>query len=96
MMHVVLFILSLAGFAALFLAMARHQQDWLNSKLARPVSKALRGVGFGLLGLGFFRAGAGFGWAYGTVCWLGWMSLAAGLIVAVNINRESLLRAGRR
>lgn len=85
------FLLSLAGFALLLLAMARHQQDWLRRKLPASQSRALRLSGFAALALAFAIAGAGLGWGYGTVAWFGWMTVAAGLIVAANLNRDRIL-----
>lgn len=92
MIDLTIFTLSLTGFAALLLAMARHQQDWLGRKLPPPRSRLLRGIGFTQLALGFLCAGAGLGWAYGAVAWLGWLTLAAAAIVALHTNRERIMR----
>ena len=51
MTHVATALLSLGGFTLLFLAMARHQQDWLRRKLPDPESRRLRQAGFALLSL---------------------------------------------
>lgn len=90
MTHCAVFVLSLVGFVLLMLATARHQQDWLKRKLPAAVSKALRLGGFGLLAAGFVLAGFGLGWGYGTVCWCGWMTLAAGLVITANSNHARL------
>lgn len=95
MIHATIFLLSLAGFALLLLAMARHQQDWLRRKLPASRSRALRLSGFLMLALAFVIAGAGLGWGYGAIAWFGWMTVAAALSVAVNLNRDRILHRGR-
>lgn len=95
MTHVAGFTLSLGGFVLLMLATTRAQQDWLKWKLAPPVGKALRIGGFGLLAAAFVLAGVALGWGYGTVCWCGWMTLAAGLVITANSNRVRLTGQGR-
>jgi len=96
MTHLLTLILCLAGFVLLLLAMARHQQDWLRRKLPAAISRRLRGGGFLLLALAFIACGSGLGWAYGTVAWCGWMTVAAIAVVTANTNRERILRkAGR-
>ena len=92
MIHAATFLLSLAGFALLLLAMARHQQDWLCRKLPASRSRGLRLSGFLMLALAFVIAGASFGWGYGAVVWFAWMTVAASLIVAANLNRDRILR----
>ena len=76
MTHVATALLSLGGFALLFLAMARHQQDWLRRKLPDQQSRRLRQAGFALLSIAFLIAGLGLGWGYGSVAWFGWLSYA--------------------
>lgn len=95
MIHLAIALLSLAGFAALLLAMARHQADWLGRKLTLPASRRWRAAGFGLLALAFASAACGLGWAYGAVCWFGWLTIAAGIIVALHPCREELSRRVR-
>ena len=92
MIHAAIFVLSLAGFAVLLLAMARHQQDWLGRKLTAKPRRRLRAAGFALIALAFAASGAGFGWGYGTVLWCGWLTVAAVLVVAANTNRERIQR----
>jgi len=91
MIHAATFLLSLAGFALLLLAMARHQQDWLRRKLPASRSRAQRLSGFLMLALAFVMAGSGLGWGYGAAVWFGWMTAAAALIVAANLNRDRVL-----
>ncbi|MCW2389645.1 fatty acid desaturase [Sphingobium sp. B11D3B] len=95
MIHVLILFTALGGFAALLLAMTRHQQDWLRRKLPPGRSRALRLAGFLLLALAFGAAGLGFGWGYGAVVWFGWITLAAGGIVAANVNRDRIVRRVR-
>ena len=95
MTHLFVFVLSLAGFAMLLLAMARHQQDWLRRKLSPSLSQRLRRGGFALLALAFGTAGSGLGWGYGAVVWFGWLSVTAITVVAANLNRERIMPAKR-
>lgn len=95
MIHAATLLLSLAGFALLLVAMARHQQDWLRRNLPAKLSRALRLTGFLMLTLAFVIAGAGLGWGYGAVAWFGWMTAAAMLSVVANLNRDRILRRVR-
>ncbi len=95
MIHIVTFLVALAGFVLLLLAMGRHQQDWLRRKLSQTQSRALRLTGFAALTLAFVIAGTGFGWGYGAVAWSGWLTMAAALTVAANTNRERIVRKMR-
>lgn len=92
MIHLMIAVPALIGFALLLMAMARHQQDWLSRKLPPRHSRLLRRCGLGALALAFAAAVLGFGWAYGTVCWLGWLSLTAALVLTAQTNRERILR----
>ncbi|PZU58568.1 MAG: DUF3325 domain-containing protein [Sphingobium sp.] len=94
MTHAAMLIFSLAGFAALLLAMARHQQDWLRRKLPPATSRRLRAAGLALQVLAFATAGLGLGWADGAVVWFGWMTVAAATVVTVNLNRARI-RGGK-
>lgn len=96
MTHVATLLLSLCGFALLLCAMARHQQDWLRRKLSPRTNRTLRLSGFAALTLAFVIAGLGLGWSYGAVVWFGSASAGAALTVAVNINREKIMRGTRR
>lgn len=91
-----IFFLSLAGFAALLLAMPRHQGDWLGRKLAATSGRALRLSGLVALALAFLVAGTGFGWGYGAVAWFGWLTMSAVLVVTVHTHRERIMRKVRR
>jgi fatty acid desaturase len=90
MTYAFVFLLSLLGFAMLLLAMARHQQDWIRRKLTSSTTRALRIAGLVALALAFFVACIGLGWGAGAVAWFGWLTVAAAIVVAVNVNRERL------
>ena len=92
MTHAAMLIFSLAGFAALLLAMARHQQDWLRRKLPPATSRRLRAAGLALQVLAFATAGLGLGWADGAVVWFGWLSASAVLTLTAHTNRDRILR----
>ena len=96
MLHAAIVGRSLVGFALLFLAMSRHQQDWLRRKLSPSLALALRPSGFATLGLAFVLAGTGLGWAYAALVWYGWLTLAAALVAAAHSNRERILHTVRR
>lgn len=95
MIHLAIAALAQAGFALLLLAMPRHQQDWLRRKLPPRLATTLRWAGFSALALSFAAAGTGLGWAYGTVAWCGWLSVAAALVLTVQTNRERIQRRQR-
>ena len=95
MIHLAIAAPALLGFALLLLAMPRHQQDWLRRKLSLRLCRLLRWSGLCALALGFIAAGLGLGWAYGSVVWFGWLSVAAVLVQAVQTNRERIQRALR-
>ncbi|WP_334183671.1 DUF3325 domain-containing protein [Novosphingobium sp.] len=92
MIHFAIAVPAILGFAMLLLAMARHQQDWLRRKLTPRTGTALRRGGFGTLALAFVIAGLGLGWAYGTLAWFGWLSMAAVLVLTAQTNRERIMR----
>lgn len=96
MIHIAIFLILLAGFVLLLLAMARHQQDWIRRKLSLRQNHALRLSGFALLIFAFAVAVSGLSWGYGAVAWFGWLTIAAGLVVTANSNRERLMRKVRR
>lgn len=95
MIDAALFLLSLTGFILLLLATARHHESWLGRKLTSPLGRALRLSGFMSLALAFVVAGAGVGWAYGTLAWFGWLTVAGALVVAVNTNCDQIMRKVR-
>lgn len=96
MIDIVILLTSFGGFALLFAAMPRHQQDWLRRKLPPGQSRACRWGGFALVAIGYVVAGTNLGWGYGALVWLGWLTVAAALVVTLNVNRERLLGKGRR
>jgi len=92
MTDLAVFVIALTGFALLFLAKPRHQQDWLNARLSSAAGRGLRLAGAALIVASFVIDGLVLGWGYGSVCWFGWLTLAAILVVALNSNRARLLR----
>ncbi|MEE4450561.1 DUF3325 domain-containing protein [Novosphingobium resinovorum] len=96
MIDLAIFLASLAGFAGLLLASPRHQQEWLRSKLAPRACTSLRLSGFLLLTSAFVVAGRSLGWGYGAVVWLGWLTIAAALVVIAHTNRERIVAKVRR
>jgi hypothetical protein len=92
MTHAFMFIIAFVGFALLLLSQRRHQHEWLPHLLSAYASVSLRFTGLLLLALAFALAGARLGWAYGAVCWFGWLTVAALAVVLVETNRRRLVR----
>lgn len=90
MIHALAFLLDLSGFALLFLAMKRHQQDWLGRKLPPPRVRALRIAALAVFTFAFATCGAGLGWGYGAIAWFGLLTASALPIVIVNCKREAI------
>lgn len=91
MIAVCAFACSLTAFALLFLAMTRHQQDWLKRSLPNGIGQALRAAGFVLLGMTLAWAMVEAGWSYGLVLWLGQLTLAAAIVTGINAYRQPIL-----
>ncbi len=81
MSHLLAFVLSLAGFAALASATSRQQRDLFGKALQPAATRVVRLVGMAaLLGvLGILVAE--YGWGLGLVMFSGHTSLAAGVVV---------------
>lgn len=80
MTHVTIFVLCLAGFAALALATDRAQRTTLGRELPPPTARGLRAVGWVLLLLALWRTVAAMGWGIGLVAYSGHTSAAAGVV----------------
>jgi hypothetical protein len=80
MIHLLAFVLSLAGFAALALAVRRQRREIIGSSLRPTTTYALRAAGGCalLLALGLLVASAG--WSLGVVMFSGHTTLSAGVI----------------
>lgn len=70
-------LLALAGFALLALAMEEHHAWALGRELERPRQRLYRWRGFGLLALSWVVATMDHGPGVGTVVWCGVLTLAA-------------------
>ena len=88
--HGVAFVLCLPGFAALALAMERHQEDLFEHAFAPSLTRRLRVAGWGALLLALCVLVDAQGWGLGLVSFSGHTSLAAGLVFV------ALLLQGRR
>ena len=78
--HLLLLLLALAGFAALALAMERHQEDVFGKALSQRITRSLRIVGWISLLLCLWLAVAAKGWSFGLVAYSGHTSGAAGIV----------------
>jgi hypothetical protein len=98
MMHLTVFLLSTLGFAALALAMERHQEDLLGHTLPTPMRRGLRGVGWVALLLALGVIVRAQGWGVGLASFSGHTSLGAGLVfgaLVIGAQRKAK-RPGRR
>lgn len=95
MIHLLVFAAALAGFACLCVARQRHQFQLVGRELSPGASSALRLGGWLAPAASFALAGSGLGWGYGTVEWLGHLSVAAALIV-IWLNRSTARRKRRK
>lgn len=98
MTHLIVFLLSTLGFAALALAMERHQADLFGHALAAAATRWLRVAGWAALGLALVLIVKAQGWGVGLVSFSGHTSLGAGLVFAalVVIERARPRRPARR
>lgn len=81
MIHVILFVLSLAAFGCLALAMERHQRDVLRRALSAQAVQQLRAIGWALLVFSAVFAMRGLGVGSGLAALSGHTSVAAGVVV---------------
>ena len=88
--HGLAFVLCLPGFAALALAMERHQEDLFGHAFAPSLTRRLRVAGWGALLLALGVLVGAQGWGLGLVSFSGHTSLAAGLVFV------AVLLQGRR
>ncbi|MEA9554765.1 DUF3325 domain-containing protein [Xanthomonas nasturtii] len=72
--------LNFSGFAALCLAMEKHQHEVRGRSLGTARTRQLRIVGWLLLSLTFGIAVHAQGWGIGPVLWLGTVTAAAALL----------------
>ena len=98
MTHLTAFLLSTLGFAALALAMERHQEDLFGHALATTVTRGLRVAGWAALGLALLPIVKAQGWGVGLVSYSGHTSLGAGLVFGalVVVERTRSRRPVRR
>jgi hypothetical protein len=92
-MSLLSWLLALAGFTLLALAMEEHHAWLLGREIERPRQILWRGLGFALLSLSWMAAAASWGPAVGTVGWCGVLSFAAApLILARTYGKPSRRR----
>lgn len=91
MNHLAIFVPSLLGFAALALAMERHQEDLFGRTLSPRATRALRTGGWLVLLIALAVAVRSQGWSLGLVSYSGHTSLGAGLVYGalVALQRET-------
>lgn len=88
MTHLTAFLLSTLGFAALALAMERHQQDLFGHALATTVTRGLRVAGWAALALALVVTVQAQGWSVGLVSYSGHTSLGAGIVFGALVVAE--------
>ena len=98
MTHLIALLLSTLGFAALALAMERHQEDLFGHALATTATRWLRVVGWAALMLALVLIVQAQGWGVGLVSYSGHTSLGAGLVFGalVVVERTRSRRPARR
>lgn len=98
MTHLSAFLLSTLGFAALALAMERHQEDLFGHALATTATRGLRVAGCTALALALVLIVQAQGWGVGLVSYSGHTSLGAGLVFGalVVVERTRSRRPARR
>ncbi|WP_329834664.1 DUF3325 domain-containing protein [Stenotrophomonas geniculata] len=92
MIHVILFVLSLAAFGCLALAMERHQRDVLRRVLSAQAIQQLRAVGWALLMFSAVFAMRALGVGFGLAALSGHTSVAAGVVVLAMVAHGRLNR----
>ncbi|MGE4431977.1 MAG: DUF3325 domain-containing protein [Sphingobium sp.] len=92
MIHILALLLCVAGFAALAIAMDRHQRDLLGRKLAPRTARLVKMAGGGLLAVALAVDMIGLGAAYGAIAWFGHLSFGA----AVVLTRITRLASARK
>jgi len=94
-MSIAAFCLAYAGFAALCLGMDRHYEMVFDRALPRRHRLPLRAFGWVALALSLCASAAVWGWSYGTVEWIGILSLAGLLLIwFVTYRPRTALAAG--
>lgn len=76
-MTLLVLLLSLAGFAALALAMDRHHHARTGARPVKSRKRLLQLAGSLALILSFAASVAAWGWAYGPIYWLGLLTAGA-------------------
>ncbi len=96
--HLLTMLLCVPGFAALALAMERHQEDLFKTALAPARTRLLRWAGWALLLLALVLLVRTRGWSLGLVSFSGHTSFAAGVVFLslIGIERWRLRRAAPR
>ncbi|MFV3129093.1 DUF3325 domain-containing protein [Niveispirillum sp. KHB5.9] len=91
-MSLISWLLALAGFASLALAMAEHHHWLVGRDPSKRGSRSLRLLGGALLALSWAAAAASWGPALGSVAWCGVLSFSAAPLVLA----RTYLKPGRR
>ncbi|RYF62830.1 MAG: DUF3325 domain-containing protein [Comamonadaceae bacterium] len=86
------------GFAALALAMERHQEDLFGAPLSPAATRRVRAAGWALLLLALVLLVRARGWSLGLISFSGHTSFAAGVVFVamVGLERWRLRRPPRR
>ena len=94
-MSIAAFCLAYAGFSSLCLGMDRHYEDVFDRELPRRHRTPLRLFGWAALALSLWASAAVWGWSYGTIEWIGILSLAGLLLIwFVSYRPVAALAAG--
>jgi len=80
-MSITAFCLAYAGFSSLCLGMDRHYEEVFDRELPRRHRTPLRLFGWLALALSLWASADVWGWSYGTVEWIGILSIAGLLLI---------------
>lgn len=92
--HLLTFVICVAGFLALALSTERQQEDLFGQALPSKATRALRLSGWSALLVALYAIVQAQGWGMGLVSYSGHTSLAAGVVLAGLIG-YTRLRGGR-
>ena len=86
--HLLSMLLCIPGFAALALAMERHQEDVFKAALSPATTRLVRVAGWALLLLALLLLVRTRGWSLGLIAYSGHTSFAAGVVFVALVGLE--------
>lgn len=90
LVHLLTFVICIAGFLALALATERQQEDLFGQALPSKATRPLRLLGWSALLVALYAIVRAQGWGMGLVSYSGHTSLAAGVVLAGLITHSRI------